>query len=190
MAEAVKVGLIRDGAFFDWLEHEAAALRRFEPDAVEHMIRRAAQLHLDHIATSGDPFETGSARPLDYGHWSAHRLESLSEHALRHGEAVAIGMALDARYAVQEGRLATGVDERICELLEALRLPLWHEALLEEHEGRRAVLDGLEEFRQHLGGRLSITLLEEIGRGVQVDTIDHEGMLAAIEWLRRRAGNR
>ena len=51
----------------------------------------------------------GSARPLDYGHWAAHKLESLTRHHLRHGEAVAIGMALDARYSVLAGHLAAGI---------------------------------------------------------------------------------
>ena len=68
-----------------------------------YLIRRCAELHMRQIAMGGDPFETGSARPLDYGHWSAHKLEVLSGHELRHGEAVAIGMALDARYSVCKG---------------------------------------------------------------------------------------
>ncbi len=129
MAEAVKVALIRDGAFFDWLESKAADLRDFRPSALDHLIRRCAELHMTQIATGGDPFERGSARPLDYGHWSAHKLEILSGHALRHGEAVAIGIALDARYSVLSGRLAEGQDERVCALIEALGLPLWHSSL-------------------------------------------------------------
>ena len=72
MAEAVKVALIRDAEFFSWLEANAGPLRAFEEAAVGALIRRCAELHLRHIATSGDPFETGSARPLDFGHWAAH----------------------------------------------------------------------------------------------------------------------
>ena len=95
VAEAVKVALIRDRAFFDWLEASADALRACEGAAMSRMIRRCAELHLDHIATGGDPFEMGSARPLDFGHWAAHKLEQLSRFRLCHGEAVAIGIALD-----------------------------------------------------------------------------------------------
>jgi 3-dehydroquinate synthase len=65
------------------------------------MIRRCAELHMRQIAHGGIHFEMGSARPLDYGHWSAHKLEALTAHELRHGEAVAIGLALDSRYSVQ-----------------------------------------------------------------------------------------
>ena len=188
MAEAVKVALIRDGAFFNWLEANAAALARFEAEAMGHMIRRCAELHLQHIASAGDPFEQGSARPLDYGHWSAHKLEGLSHHALRHGEAVAIGMAMDARYAVLSEILPAAEGERICRLLERLGFELWHDSLeIMEADGRPAVMDGLREFQEHLGGELTITLIEAIGHGVEVHSIDNAHMLAALDWLRDRA---
>ncbi|SVD62994.1 uncharacterized protein METZ01_LOCUS415848, partial [marine metagenome] len=187
MAEAVKVALIRDVAFFIWLEDNTNALARFEPAAMRHMIRRCAELHLQHIASAGDPFEQGSARPLDYGHWSAHKLESLSRHELRHGEAVAIGMAMDARYAVQCDMLPEAEGERICRLLENLGFVLWHDSLdSRTADGQVAVLHGLREFQEHLGGELTITLIEAVGQGVEVHQIDTAGMLASLEWLRRR----
>ena len=161
MAEAVKVALIRDPAFFDWLEAHAARLAAFELEAVEYLIRRCAALHLAHIASGGDPFEQGNARPLDFGHWAAHKLELLTRHELRHGEAVAIGMALDARISVDAGHLDAASYTRIIALLRALGLPVWHPAIREP-----ALADGLAEFREHLGGDLTITLLHAIGRGV------------------------
>jgi 3-dehydroquinate synthase len=113
MAEAVKVALIRDAVFFGWLEAHADELAAFQPQATAYMIRRCAELHMRQIAHGGDPFETGSACPLDYGHWAAHKLEILTHHALRHGEAVAIGLALDSRYSVQVGRLKGGEAPRL-----------------------------------------------------------------------------
>jgi 3-dehydroquinate synthase len=188
MAEAVKVALIRDRAFFDWLEANAGGLRAFRADALDHLVRRCAELHMVQIAKGGDPFERGSARPLDYGHWSAHKLETLTGHALRHGEAVAIGIALDARYSVLCGHLAHGHDRRICDLLRALGLPVWHSALeTAEPSGEVTILRGLREFREHLGGELTITLLSEIGRGVEVHKMDEELILASIEWLKTGA---
>jgi 3-dehydroquinate synthase len=188
MAEAVKIALIRDASFFAWLEDAAPRLGTFAPDAVETLIRHCATLHLRHIATSGDPFEAGSARPLDFGHWAAHRLETLTGHSLRHGEAVSIGMALDARYSVEAGLLDPASLERILDLLNALGLPLWDEALLlEEPGGRRAVLRGIEDFREHLGGELHVTLLRAVGRGLEVTALDETRVLQAIDWLRRRA---
>jgi len=187
MAEAVKVALIRDGAFFVWLERHADALAIFERPAMAHMIRRCAELHMHQIAHGGDPFEMGSARPLDYGHWAAHKLETLTRHHLRHGEAVAIGMALDTRYSVLAGHLAAGTEDRICFLLEHLGFRLWHPALGNKTtEGRSAVLAGLQDFREHLGGELTITLLSKIGVGVEVHEMDEALVLEAMHWLEDR----
>ena len=107
--------------------------RRVRAAGDGRLIRRCAELHMRQIAHGGDPFETGSARPLDFGHWAAHKLESLTRHHLRHGEAVAIGIALDARYSVRAGLLAAGAEERVCGLLEHLGFRAGIEAL----DGRR-----------------------------------------------------
>jgi len=187
IAEAVKVSLIRDRVFFEWLESQVEALHACVPEAMARMIRRCAELHMRQIAQGGDPFETGSARPLDYGHWSAHKLEALTAHELRHGEAVAIGVALDSRYSVQVGLLAGGQEERIFSLLKKLGFYLWHPALeRRDPEGRWVILEGLREFREHLGGELTITLLRAIGRGEEVHVMDEAEILRAIAWLRHR----
>ena len=189
MAEAVKVALIRDAEFFGWLERHMDDLATFERAAMKHMIRRCAELHMRQIGQGGDPFETGSARPLDYGHWSAHKLESLTRHHVRHGEAVAIGMALDARYSVLAGLLPAGEELRICALLEYLGFDLWHPALAKTGaHGEWAILEGLRDFQEHLGGELTITLLGGIGVGVEVHEIDHARMRQAMGWLKERAG--
>ena len=188
MAEAVKVALIRDADFFHWLERNALALAAFERPAMAWMIRRCAELHLHQIAKGGDPFETGSARPLDFGHWAAHKLESLTRHHLRHGEAVAIGIALDTRYSVLAGLLEPGSEERVCALLELLGFRLWNPALeARTAAGELALLEGLREFREHLGGELTVTLLEGLGRGVEVHAMDAALIGRAIAWLRERA---
>lgn len=188
MAEAVKVALIRDAAFFTWLEDNAGALADFYAPFLERLILRTAELHMHQIARGGDPFETGSARPLDYGHWSAHKLERLTDHRLNHGEAVAIGMALDARYSVISGLLEPGQDVRVHALLGRLGFRLWDEALrATTTSGRLAVLAGLAEFREHLGGELTITLLAGIGRGVEVNHMDTGLVGEAIAWLERKA---
>ena len=189
MAEAVKVALIRDGDFFAWIEREAEALARFAPNALEKLVRRCAELHMYQIAHGGDPFETGSARPLDYGHWSAHKLETLTRHALRHGEAVAIGIALDTRYSVLAGHLPEGEDARVVRLLEALGFVLWDDALdLKDERGRRRVIAGLADFQEHLGGELTVTLIQAIGRGVEVHAMDEQLIEQSIRWLKARAG--
>jgi 3-dehydroquinate synthase len=181
LSEAVKVALIRDPAFFRWLAEHADDLRAFRPGATAYMVRRAAEIHLEHIATSGDPFEFGSARPLDFGHWAAHKLESLTRSRLRHGEAVAIGIALDTVYSARQGFLSEADRDGVLELLERLGLRLWDEAL-----DRPELLDGLAEFREHLGGELTVTLLRGIGDGFETHDIDESAMRQSIERLRHR----
>lgn len=191
IAEAVKVALIRDADFFRWLEEAAAALVRFERPAMATMVRRCAALHLRHIAQSGDPFECGSARPLDYGHWAAHKLEALADHAIRHGEAVAFGVALDTCYAAASGRLAAEGAERVCRLLEGLGFRLWHPAAGRlDAVGRPQLLDGLGEFREHLGGELTISLLSAIGRADNVNSIDEATVVRCLARLQQRDGGR
>ena len=188
MAEAVKVALIRDADFFRWLQRHADDLVVFERNAMAYMIRRCAELHMNQIARGGDPFETGSARPLDFGHWAAHRLETLTHYHLRHGEAVAIGIALDTRYSVLRGLLAPAAEAEVRFLLEHLGFRLWHPALDKRSaDGRHAILDGLREFREHLGGELTVTLLSDLGVGVEVHEIDEALMLDSIAWLKERA---
>ncbi|HEY8368450.1 MAG TPA: 3-dehydroquinate synthase, partial [Thermodesulfobacteriota bacterium] len=199
MGEAVKVALIRDAAFFEWIEAHAARLAAGDGIAIAELIASSARLHLRHIATSGDPFEFGSARPLDFGHWAAHKLESLTANraaggngyaggdALRHGEAVAIGVAIDTVYSADVGLLPEAACDRVLDLLERLGFRLWDDALARtDAAGRLLVLDGLAEFREHLGGDLTVTLLAGIGRGVEVHELDPARVAAAIDRLARR----
>ena len=187
VVEAIKVSLLRDPDFFHALETGAARIARGDREALTMAIRRSAELHLAHICGNGDPFELGSARPLDFGHWAAHKLEALSGHRLRHGEAVAIGMALDLCYSVRKGFLQRACAQRILSLLEALGLRLWDETVLaSDTTGGVALLSGLQEFREHLGGELHVTLLRGIGQSFEVTEMDQSAVRASIEELRAR----
>ncbi len=184
--EAIKVGLIRDGAFFEEMERNAEAMRNFEPRILRRVIERSAELHVKHIATGGDPFELGSARPLDFGHWVAHKLEQITQFAVSHGEAVAIGIAVDLIYANLAGMLDETVCVRILKLIDELGFNLWHDALLSTLESdptQLALIQGLEEFREHLGGDLCITLVIGIGQAVEVREMDPTLVRQAIQQL-------
>ena len=175
-SEAVKIALLRDGDLFARIERDAAAIRARDLAAALPVIERSAELHWRHIALGGDPFEVRSARPLDYGHWLAHRLEGLTDGALPHGQAVAIGVAVDTAYSACAGLMAEAEARRVFALLRALGLPTSHGLL----EDRGALLGGLDEFREHLGGRLTITLLRGIGAPVDVHELDRGTLSAAI----------
>ena len=183
ISEAIKVALIRDGSFFDAIERDAARLAARDQDAMERLIRRSAALHLAHVTTGGDPFELGSSRPLDFGHWAAHKLEQMSGHRLRHGEAVAIGIAIDTTYARLTGLLAGDTCQRVLDVLTAVGFDLRIPALdgMQDTASRTGILDGLEEFREHLGGELTVMLLRDIGQAVDVHEIDRNAMMQSIE---------
>jgi 3-dehydroquinate synthase len=184
--EAVKVACIRDKSFFEEIERDAEKLTTFDAMAMKRLIHRCAELHLSHISGGGDPFETGSARPLDFGHWAAHKLEQISDFQIHHGEAVAIGMALDVIYSRLTGLLDAKSADRIIQLLRQLGFRIFADRLLgKDSTGGWQILAGLEEFREHLGGELTITLLKEIGRGVEVHEMDSGKIVEAIHELRQ-----
>lgn len=186
IAEAIKVALLKDAAFFDFIETQAKPLMQRDMAVMLQLIYRCAQLHLDHIVHGGDPFESGSSRPLDFGHWAAHKLEQLSGYALRHGEAVALGIALDSTYAYLEGWLYEQDWQRILELLSTLGFALFTPELsqyLDYLNDPRCIFSGLHEFREHLGGQLTIPLLEGIGRCIEVNDVYKETMKESIALL-------
>jgi 3-dehydroquinate synthase len=185
IAEACKVAVIRDEAFFSFLEQNAARLRARDLGAMELLVRWCATLHLEHIRTGNDPFEQGTARPLDFGHWLAHKLEAMSGFTLDHGAAVAIGMALDCHVAAARGLLRTRDRDRIVRMLQTAGLSVWHELLtLRTRTGPLAILEGLNDFREHLGGRLTITLPHGIGQRREVHTMSPAAIARAVAWLR------
>jgi len=178
IAEAVKIGVIRDRMFFETLETNKKRLAGFEPSAMERMIVTCADLHLAHIRDSGDPYELGSSRPLDFGHWVAHKLEELTGNALRHGEAVAVGIAVDSIYSNLTGSLGTEELDRIISLLRDIGFEL-HELALNKLDIGKA----LAEFQEHLGGELSITLLSGIGESFETGSIDEAIMSQSFKSL-------
>ncbi len=185
IAEAIKVGLIKDDEFFNWIEENTPKLARRDLPTMEKMIYQCAKHHLEHIATKGDPFEQGSSRPLDFGHWAAHKLEQITNYEVRHGEAVAMGIALDSTYSWLTGKLEKSDLHRILNCFEKLGLEIVHPNLMNKDcDGINSeILDGLEEFREHLGGRLTIMLLETIGKGVEVHQMDPQILDASMREL-------
>ncbi len=169
ISEAVKVALIKDLPFFEWLEIHTDAVAHRDSEAMSYLIYRCADLHMKHIS-GGDPFEMGSARPLDFGHWAAHKLEYLTNFSIRHGEAVAIGIALDVVYSQLAGRISKADSDRILHVLQGVGFDLFHPAMADNNSDD--LLQGLAEFQEHLGGELTITLLDALGKGVEVHEMD------------------
>ena len=185
VAEAFKVSIIKDAEFFAWLCAHAGDFPQRDTTAMQHLVFRCAEMHLEHIRSNGDPFEYGRARPLDFGHWSAHKLELISGFRISHGEAVAAGVLLDSIYARKLGWLSAAEHERIRDGLQRSGFRLWFEEFdARDADGQRTVFGGLRDFQEHLGGELTVTYPHGLGARHEVHTIDLATMDAAIEELR------
>ena len=178
-AEAVKVSLLKSAEQFENLVANAPLISNRDADKAHQALKHSVLLHLEHITRGGDPFEAEMARPLDFGHWSAHKLEPLSNYTLRHGEAVSIGVALDSLYSSRVYGLSRLDAHRVVSCLAQIGLPTSHPRLAD----KKVLFDGLEEFRQHLGGELTITMIDQPGQPLNVNTIDYVEMGAAIDEL-------
>ena len=181
ISEAIKVALIKDAVFFDYIEKNVKQLIDRDLATMNYLVRRCAELHLQHIG-GDDPFEMGSSRPLDFGHWSAHKLEQLTNFEILHGEAVAMGIALDSIYSAYSDRLTLDKARRIVDLLIQLGFEITHPYM--QLENNNSLLDGLNEFQQHLGGQLTIMLLCAIGKGVEVHEIDPAILKTSARYLK------
>jgi 3-dehydroquinate synthase len=175
-SEAVKVALLKDRGLFEHLTVAAGRIRERDMEAALPVIRAAAEWHLRHITRGGDPFENEMARPLDFGHWSAHKLEVLSDFALRHGEAVAIGIAVDCVYSSRAHGLPEADAFAVLHCLTDLGFRFHHPLL----DDPAPLFAGLEEFREHLGGELTLTMLEGVGRPIDVHEVDRSAMRSAM----------
>ena len=177
ISEAIKVALIKDYAFFEWIEAHANELNLRDRDTMNALIFKCADMHLKHIQHSGDAFEQGSSRPLDFGHWAAHKLEQISKFEIRHGEAVAMGIALDSTYSYLKGYIGQNDLNRILNVIINLGFTITFNIEAEN------LINGLEEFREHLGGTLTIMLLKALGEGFEVNHMDTHLVGNAINYL-------
>ncbi|VXB03427.1 3-dehydroquinate synthase [Maribacter litoralis] len=181
ISEAIKVALIKDKTFFKYIADNATGLKNREMEPMQYVIYKCAEMHMHHIAQGGDPFESGSSRPLDFGHWAAHKMEFITNYELRHGEAVAKGIALDVTYAQLIGLISEEDLQHILDVMIAIGFDL--SLPVESKKEIEALLNGIEEFREHLGGQLTITLISDLGVKHDVHTIDMGLMSQAINKL-------
>lgn len=187
LIEAVKVAAVKDPEFFRWIERNVGRLAALEPEVLETCVEKSALLHAEHIASGGDAFEMGSSRPLDFGHWAAHKLEAMSGCTVPHADAVAAGIALDVIYARRVDIASGAAAERLLVVIAALGLRVWHEELeRRDAAGRLEVFSGADDFREHLGGDLTVLMLEDIGRVRDVHELDEAIVGEAIAELKSR----
>ena len=186
VAEAFKVAIIKDADFFDYLCKNSCKLKDRDSATMENVIRKCAEIHLEHIRTSGDPFEFRTARPLDFGHWAAHKIEVMSDFTVGHGQAVAVGIAIDSYYAMKTELMTCVEFRRIIESMVNCGFDIWNEsASRRTADNKLAIIDGLRQFQEHLGGELTITFPKGIGDKIDVHQVDLELIEEAVHYLRQ-----
>ena len=157
-AEAVKHGVILDPAYAGWLASHAAPLLDGSPGEVTRAVVRSVELKAEVV--SGDEFETGSRKILNFGHTVGHALEAASRYALPHGHAVTVGMVAEARIGEELGLTAPGTAGEIRTLVEAFGLPHSHPAFARA----RQLVHLMIRDKKTRSGVVHIVRLVEFGR--------------------------
>jgi len=157
LAEAVKHAAITGDREMAWLAEHAAAILAREPETVAALVERNVAIKAAVVAE--DEREGGRRAVLNAGHTVAHALEHALGLALAHGEAVAIGLVMEARAGEQLGITAPGTADQIAALLELFGLPISPPHNADLPSAREA----LTRDKKNRGGRVRATLLKRIG---------------------------
>jgi 3-dehydroquinate synthase len=176
LAEVIKYGLIRDRAFFEWLEANMDALLRHEPDAVAYAVKRSCE-HKAEVVAADEREETGLRALLNLGHTFGHAIESgMGYGAWLHGEAVAAGTVLAARVSRRMGLLPAADVPRVRALLARAGLPVAAPAL-----GRDRYLELMGLDKKVEGGRIRFILLKSIGEAFLTAEVAADALAAVLD---------
>jgi 3-dehydroquinate synthase len=157
LAEVIKHGLIRDAAFFGWLEANIERLLARDAEALSHAVMRSIEIKAEIVSL--DERETGLRRVLNFGHTFGHAIETgLGYGAWLHGEAVAAGMAMASDLSKQLGYLSEADTARIRALLQRAGLPIAAKGI--DPEKMRQLMSGDKKVKE---GRINFVLLERLG---------------------------
>jgi 3-dehydroquinate synthase len=178
-AEVIKHALIRDRAFYEWLQAEIHSLDDLRGEPLQYCIRKGIEIKADIVRE--DEKETGIRAYLNFGHTLGHALESeLGYGAITHGDAVALGM-LFAIFVSERVYDRSFHDHRFTRWFQTYGFPvslpkqLDHERLLQKMKGDKKAK----------AGNVRMVLLKEIGH-VQIETIDDERLLSLLREFSQR----
>ncbi len=180
LAEVVKYGVIRDEAFFDWLEQHQADIVAADAQALHHIILVSSRHKAEVV--SQDEHETSGLRAiLNYGHTFAHAFESATGYGhFLHGEAVSLGMAAAARLACRLGRIAPALVERQDRLLANLGLPIDFVAVARDLK-TDDLLAIMRRDKKAISGKLRFVLPTRLGHVELVDGIEPQTVADVLE---------
>jgi len=175
MAEVIKIAVIRDAEFVNWLEDNSAGITAREPETLINMIGRSIQNKADVVTE--DEREAGVRALLNFGHSFAHALETLTDYqSYLHGEAVAIGMMVATRLSEQRGLCAPGFGERLGNLLQLFGLPV----NMPDNSDPDDILELMKLDKKVIAGSYRLILLKAVGQGIIDSSSSNEQIAAAI----------
>jgi 3-dehydroquinate synthase len=158
LAEAVKHGAIADSDHLAWIAAATTSLLSGDSDALVELIVRSVQIKADFV--SRDERETGPRKALNFGHTIGHAVEAVSGFRLLHGEAVAIGMAVEASIGEAIGVTRHGTAARLREILLHIGLPV----AVPPELSREEILRSTRTDKKARAGRVEYALIEELGQ--------------------------
>ncbi len=175
LAEVVKYGVIADPALFAFLEEHVQALNARDPQALAHVIARSCEIKAAVVAE--DEREAGLRAILNFGHTFGHAIENLAGYgSWLHGEAVALGMVLAARFSERLRRLPQGDAQRIENLLAALRLPVG----MTDAPPPAAMREAMVMDKKAVDGRIRFVVADALGRVAVTDSYATEALDATL----------
>ncbi|MDH3342811.1 MAG: 3-dehydroquinate synthase [Gammaproteobacteria bacterium] len=161
LAEVIKYGLIKDAAFFDWIDQNMDALLHREPDALAYAIKISCQTKADVVAA--DERESGQRALLNLGHTFGHAIETgMGYGEWLHGEAVGAGMCMAATMSKILGWIDQTQVDKTFSIMERAKLP----TTAPESMGEQQFLDLMSVDKKVLDGVLRLVLLKDIGNAV------------------------
>lgn len=174
IAELIKYGLIRDAAFFEYLESNMPALLSLDGDVVSRVILTSCR-HKAEVVMA-DETEQGMRALLNLGHTFGHAIESMTHYtAYLHGEAVALGTLMAARLSDQTGLLKEPLEARIRDLYLAAGLPVEIPSFSAD-----AWLDAMGHDKKNIGSRIRYILLRGIGDAFVAEDVDDAAIRTLI----------
>jgi 3-dehydroquinate synthase len=179
LGEVVKLHLMGGADATAALGASLPALLRREPEPLLAAIRRSLEIKLSYM--EGDEFDTGRRNLLNYGHCFGHALETVSDYAIPHGQAVIVGMLVANAAAARRGLLAPPTAER---LSRSLLLPSLSVPVREPYLAQDGLVAAMKQDKKRIGEGLVMVMLKDDGDLVKVTDFSEAELAAALGDLR------
>jgi 3-dehydroquinate synthetase len=176
MAEVVKQGIISDPELFEFCQRGMDWVKK----NLEEVVKRAMAVKIKIMEE--DPYEKGIRAALNLGHTVGHAVELVSRFELGHGEAVAVGMMVEAKYSARIGLAGSGLVEAVGETLSALGLPVH----IPDDMPREEIIHAMRVDKKKNTTSIRFALPVEIGRVELVDVTDLDFVIASGGRVARR----